>query len=384
MYEEFKTVASEILKARAAEDIFGLIGVSDMDTRLKAIKHLYRQLAKKVHEDLYPDPDQKELAKTAFQRLNDLHGQAEQKVRNGTYGDRSAADIIIKGKHEYTRFAEFASGDVADLHDAFYQVRGRRTDILLKLVRDPADNELLETERDVLTDLRKQLMDRSKGPSAWAQAIPDLIDSFRVDEGSYQKRRMNVLEKFDGFLSAEQILGFIPNGVDGRTIAWMWKRLVLMVDWTYRLGYIHGAVLPPHVMYYPDNDGKPGLDPRKHSIRLVDWCYALKHKSGKRLKAWVPKYEQFYAPEILHKEPLSAATDLYMGAKVMVYLAGGDVASNRIPSQIPSEIAADILKCLEYQPKDRPSDPQRYMDDFSRTLKRVYGPPKYHEFIVNR
>jgi len=172
----------------------------------------------------------------------------------------------------------------------------------------------------------------------------------------------------------------IPGGVDAKTIAWMWKRLILILDWTHKIGYIHGAVLPPHVMYFPDNDGKTAIDPRKHAVRLVDWAYAVKMTSKAKLKAWVPEYESFYAPEILSKGKLGPWTDLYMGAKTMLYLLSGDVKKNIFPASLPAPILKSLEMCLNPDPSKRPQDAYAYFQDFTRILKQLYGPPKYHDF----
>lgn len=395
MDAELEFIAEKIGGVSCPEDIFGTIGEKG-DSAQKKSKLLgkeFKRLARKVHEDLYSHPTDKAIAHNAFIELGRMHDRANERIKAGVYGDRtkvisspdgaaSSDPVLIKGK--YSRYASFAAGDIADLHAAYHEVVGKRHEVLLKYARDEADNELLEAERDHLEDLHKKLDDKIKDPNSWQNAIPRVFDSFRIDDGTGSKRRMNVLEKFDGFYSVEQIRTLLPNGVDGRTVAWMWKRLILLIDWTYRLGYVHGAVLPPHVMFYPDNDGATFRDVRKHSIRLVDWCYSRKLGAGVKLLAWAPQYKDYYAPEVINKTALGPWTDLYMGAKTMLLLIGGDPVKNVFPAHIPKEIAACIRKCLEVDPRLRPRDPQDYFDEFTQVLKGVYGASKYHDFNLPR
>jgi hypothetical protein len=353
---------------------------------LAELKHLYRLLALKTHEDMYQDDGEKRLAREAFKNLSERHRQAETKIDQGTYGNRKApvphtsvSSSVVILKDKYIRYADFASGDIADLHAACIENKKGRTEVLLKAARNSADNELLEAERIALSELREGLVNRSSGPSDWAQCIPQIIDSFQVAVGS-SRVRVNVLEKFEGFINIEQIHKAYPTGIDGRSIAWMWKRLLGMLDWTHKLGFLHGAVLPPHVMYYPDNDGGTIRDIRKHAVRLIDWCYSCRLDRRAKLKAWVPNYEVFYAPEILAKTELVAASDLYMGAKTMLYLLGGDVNKNTFPTHVPEPVAASLKRCLHRDPDRRPQEAKTCLDEFVKTLERVYGPPKYHEF----
>ena len=386
-------VAQMIMNAQHPEDIFGSIP-NGVDPG-KHIKHNFRLLSRKTHPDFYPDQSDNQLAKEAFTKLVNLNAQAEDKLSAGKYGDRTATatnkppmeEVVIKGV--YIRYADFASGDIADLHSARHLVGAKENEVLIKAARTHEDNELLVAERDTLEAVHKYLVTNTRHGD-WDQCIPQILDSFLLDAGTAKRVRVNVLEKFDGFLTVEQIHSHYPDGVDGRTVAWMWKRLMILLDWVHQAGYIHGAVLPPHIMYYPDNDGRTERDKRKHSVRLVDFCYSRKHRdlhrvSGtSKLIAWSPAWKDFYPPEVLAKKSVGPETDMYMAAKTMLYLIGGDVKTNTVPKHIEREVSDFLLMCLHNDRQKRPLDIRQYFTLFVMMLERVYGKPKYHMFNIPR
>ncbi len=382
MKTETEHVMEQIVAAKSYEDIFGTVE-GNGEQKLNVIATVYKRLARKIH----PDVNGNSAAATeAFTRLNQHHEDAKWKVQQGSYGNRAAersgyrmtednTEVLIAGK--YVRYANFAVGDMADLHACYAKGKSGRSELLLKVAREPRDQILMEAERTNLKFLEMELGKHAAG-TEWRQCIPRVYESLG---------QATVLERFTGFVDSVKIHQAYPAGVDARTIAWMWKRLLLLLDWTHNLGVLHGAVLPPHVLYFPDNEPTPTKrDARKHAVRLVDWCYSLKNPSvnGKKLKAWVPEWEPFYAPEILAKGPLGPHTDLYMGAKTMQYLLGGDVTTSNFPAHVPLVLAKSFQECLRPDARRRPQNLGLYFDGFTQLLQQLYGPPKFHEFIMPR
>ena len=124
----------------------------------------------------------------------------------------------------------------------------------------------------------------------------------------------------------------------------MFKRILALLAWVHHFRLVHGAILPPHVMFYPDNDGSQFIDPRKHSIRMIDWCYSVDFEKRTRLSSWVPAWKDMYAPELLNKSYIGPESDIYMAAKLIVYLCG---------SLFMPELGKVLIKCLDPDPKKR-------------------------------
>lgn len=369
---ELEVIAGFIERARCPEDAFGNVHGSLTAVQAQLTK-AYKQLAKTVHPDLYTNGGS-DTAEKAFKKLNELRDIAIERLMKGTYGLRlplpGMEPVVLAGK--YIREVSLCSGDIADLHVGSIESSSQRANILIKIARKHEDNDLLLVEQDVLKRLHNKLQDH-----LWKQCVPEVKDSFLLNEGSYHKRRVNILDNFTGFYDAVNIRKLV-GAVDTRSIVWMWKRLLLLLDWTHHTGFIHGAVLPPHVMYFPDNyTAVLTKDNRKHSVRLVDWCYAVEYKKRTRLTAWLPEYKDFYAPEVLAKQPLSPATDIYMGAKTMLYLLGStDVKNNQMPNHIPTMMKTHFLGCLT----GRMNDAAACFDHIQSVALTLFGRPKYHDF----
>lgn len=374
---ELDIMAAQLSKAKCPEDVFGPLVPVNEDT----LKSIWKKMALVCHPDRNGNSSQ---AHDVFTELNVHFEEAKKRISGGKYGanlpyghttDVIANDVEVTLKGRYKRYASFSAGDIADLHLCNFKEGSKEIEAILKIVRAPIDNELLDAERKNLTLIH----DKLKGKD-WNDCIPQIYDSFFLETGMAGKRpRVNILEKFDGFYTVEQIRELMPSGVDAKSLAWMWKRLLILLDWTHHAGVIHGAVLPKHVMYYPDNDGFGLKDKRKHSVRLIDWCYSVP-KTSKKLSAWIPEYADFYPPEVAAKQDLGPWTDIYMAAKTMLFLVGGNVQKNIFPASIPKEIANSLHTCLEPNFKVRPQKAGEYFNAFNGILKGLYGPPKYHPF----
>lgn len=374
---ELQLLHDKLVGAKYPEEIFGPPPLDE-----KALKNTRNMFARICHPDKNGNSM---LSNLTFGRLESIYHEALSRMKNGQYGNgkvifaknATAPYIPFMLSKKYKAVKAYELGDIADLHVCDHIDRASKL-MLAKIVRNTADNDLMRLEVDHLRQVRT-LMQTRKTP--WIDCVPEVYDSFTIDDGSAGKKsRVNVIEYFKGFYSAKQIRALIPDGVDARTLVWMWKRLLLLMDWSHHAGIVHGAILPQHIMFYPDNDGKKDRDLRKHAIRLVDWCYSINYQKTSSLSAWVAGSKDFYPPEVAAKKGVDPCTDLFMGAKTMLYLAGGDVVKNVFPSHIPKELADCILKCLKAEQSRRPRDIQVYFKEFEDVAGRVFGPRKFHQF----
>lgn len=324
---------------------------------------IFKQLAKVCHPDRHPS--QQSLAKETFAKLSELNTVAEDRIKDGTWGKKiplKHCAIVEIGKYKVK--AKPIIGDICDL----YTVEGNN--LLVKVARNRDDNDLLRAEATSLQILNKGI----NGPVS--SGVPILVDNLKID-GTW-KREGNVLSSNPGFVSALEIHQKMV--VDARTAIWMFKRLLTLLGWVHHLDLVHGAILPPHVLFYPDNDegspfALPGKDrfndPRKHALRLVDWCYSVDYKNRTRLSSWVPAWKDHYPPELLEKKFIGRSSDIYMAARLIWYLC----------EPLPKPMEAILTRCMNPDHTKRYQKSGEVFEEWKEAARKEFGQRKWHEFV---
>jgi hypothetical protein len=268
-------------------------------------------------------------------------------------GDRRAAEAFSKLAVLWQRHAKpgpaIAKGDIANL----YLVRQG----VMKLARDPADNDLMRREADALSRLRTQM------DSRLLAFFPTLVAAPRHrDPRSGAERQASVLGPLPGFRTLAEVRAAFPGGLDPRDAAWMWRRLLVAVGAAHRAGVIHGAVLPEHVMIHP----------AEHGLVLVDWCYSTTGAPG-RLPAIVARYRDWYPDEALAGHLAGPDVDIWLATRCMTDLVGGSM---------PKPMAAFASGCTLANPRRRPGDAWELLAEFDEVLDRIYGPRRFRPFAM--
>jgi hypothetical protein len=85
---------------------------------------------------------------------------------------------------------------------------------------------------------------------------------------------------------------------------------------------------------------------------------------------------------VLREQPAGPATDLFLAARCLVYLAGGDPVTNWMPDAVPQPMRQFIASCLLESARMRPDDAWALLEDFAELLQRLYGSPQFHELTL--
>jgi hypothetical protein len=117
-----------------------------------------------------------------------------------------------------------------------------------------------------------------------------------------------------------------------------------------------------------------------HGLHLVGWGQSV--AAGRRIGSVPARYKDWYPPEVLHEQPAGPATDLFLAARCLVYLAGGDPVTSRMPEAVPPPLRRFLAACLLESARMRPDDAWALLDDFDELLRGLYGPPKFHELTL--
>ncbi len=276
---------------------------------------------------------------------------------------------ILRGRMAYTLGPLLCQGDLATLYRATYDDEGALNRVVIKITRDPADNDLALNEASIVRTLNR----KSFGEGDLGFYFPVFVESFVSADAASGRHQTNVIDWLDGRYSFAEIRAAYSQGIDIRDAVWMWKRLLKALSFAHRHGIIHGSVIPPHVLPHPPS----------HGLTLIDWSYAVvePQRTGQRVQAISPEWEAFYPPEILEKRLPTPATDIYMWAKCAIYLLGGDPATNSLPREIPRTIKIFLDRCLLERMSQRQNDAERLRRQLHDIVTDIWE-PAFRDFTM--
>src|SRR5947209_5571961 len=145
-------VAAAIAAARTPEDLFGMAD-GEPQTQLPAAHATYRRLARVCHPDRYHEDSARDVAAHAFAALAALWAQARAAITDGRYGLPAATDggavWVCSPRRAYHVGERIAAGAIAALYRGACQ-DSAVGEVLLKVARRPAENDLLENDAAAL------------------------------------------------------------------------------------------------------------------------------------------------------------------------------------------------------------------------------------------
>lgn len=288
------------------------------------------------------------------ERLRQIHAAAHKLAVRPT----AVVHAVLRSRlGAYTATEVHRVGEVADLLVATRDnANGPDDRCLLKVARHANDNDLLDTESRVLGELHAKADDKSK---FFRKYLPALIDSFDV-EG----RRVNVLDMAEEYVSLAEIREAYPDGIDVLDAVWMLRRTFEVLGWLHTHGYVHGAVLPEHVLVHPVD----------HGAKLVGWSYAV--RSGSAMSAVSALRKDMYPDAILRRSQATPALDVAMAAETAEMLISGK--DGELRADVPQPISQFLAKCrLRLVP-----DGWAAYNEYDEILKRLYGKRRYRKFAM--
>jgi hypothetical protein len=280
---------------------------------------------------------------------------------DGYWPERHNEDVAsIHGPQRvYALQQLLAVGDVADLHLATAETDEK---YVVKVSLVPEGFALLNHERRALAKLSA-----AAGDTTYYKYLPRLVESFPA-AGKFPQR-VNVFVFPGGFHTLEQVHEQYP-ALESRHLAWIFKRLLTVLGFCHRQEVLHGAVLPSHVM----------IDAASHGLQLVGWGQSV--ATARRIETVSARYADWYPQEVVNKQPAGPATDLFLAARCMVYLAGGDTVTNWMPEAVPVAMRRFLATCLLESVRMRPDDAWALLEEFDALLHSLYGPPRFHELVL--
>lgn len=335
----------------------------------KEVEKERNRLLRITHPDLHQEDGQAVLAEEVFKTLEERWEQAKRRFKNGTYGTDTPDKPVFSVKHGATTYQtsrQLFAGDLADLYLCTFVEDGGKREGILKISIEPSDNDLVQNEARVLTTLA------DSEPAALHPFVPHLRDSFLLHQPTDISRQVNILTfakeitSLRELYSLQEVVQAYPRGIDPRDAAWIYRRLLMALSLAHYNDVTHSSVIPAHVLIHPVH----------HALILMEWDYAV--TNGEALKAVTTSHSDWYPEEVLNKIPPTHKFDLVFAARTMIKLLGGDPLTGNLPTTVPQPMANFFRGCLTA----RVPNAGVLFQEFDRLLRRLYGPPKFHQFVM--
>lgn len=372
-------ILNERLKtATTPEEVFGVL-IGSKITQESSIRRLHRTLLRITYVDHQPE-DLKPLAEETFKLLQDRYEAALYRLEMGVYGTKKAAPkpadaspipVEVKSKKgSYTIKKALGSTCIS----ALYLATTEGKQVILKVTRNPSDNDLAANELKVIAAI-------IKAKPEMQGYFPTVLDHFQLLDNKV-KKQASVYPYSKGYYSLAEVINHYPKGIDIRDAAWMINRIFEGLWATHKAGYVHGAIVPPHILI----GANQVVGDQDHGAILTEWSYSV-HTVGDNghkpyIKAICPDYKDWYPPEVLTKATPTSATDIYMAAKTIVKLLGGDPAVNMIPSTVPVKVQGFLRACLIPALHRRSSSTGTLCDDLKSIWKELFGKRVFRHFVM--
>lgn len=354
------SINAKLHSAQTAYDIFGMLQGDDIDDKLSQLKSIYRNMAKLTHADLFTLNNEKQVAHEAFITLSKWYDLAVNEIKFGNYGKRPEVRIDTP-KHNYIIFNILFSDEIADT----FLGRDVKTgeDLYIKIVRNRKNNDLINNEINTLKKIQAHTGNLFKLIS---HHINPIIDVFEV-EG----KQAIVFKQIKNFVSLLEITQIYPNGINPKDMAWMFRRLLAAQGILHEIGLVYGNVFLPNFFICPED----------HNGKLTNFIASVPTNST--VKIINKNYLDYYPYEILNSSKVSSSTDIYIAAKCMVKLLGGNVKTKELPSEIPKKVKGFLRACMIENMFYRPQNSLDVHEEFGHTLNEVWK-RGFHPFSLKK
>jgi len=254
-------------------------------------------------------------------------------------------------------------GSICTLYRCRFEEDRRSVEGVFKIAREPMSNTLVVNESKVLRHLHP-----SDAEKRFSPFLPTVRHSFAY--GSDVPRQANVLTLHEEIRSPDELytLGEVraayPKGLDGRDVAWIWRRLLNILGFVHASGVVHGAVLPMHVL----------IEPKEHKLVLIDWCFASWPGEAAKPVAITGGYDAWYKRDGAAMRPPTRSVDVAFGARCMIELLGGNPLETTVPSTIEPGLTRHFERCL-----GGTADAWKMLEDFDRLIEAMWGRRRFRE-----
>lgn len=341
---ELENFYKTICCCSVAEDLFGVIVGNGMDAKLENLKGVFRTLVKAFPVVNTGDDEEDHQRQEVLKAINLFHEEAKQKIKDGSYGIRQSQSTAPKNapeiktkRYTYKVLGHIAEGDYCNVYRAEYLgANGMMSEGAIKSIINPNDNDLLETEVQVLNELNHV-------------SLPHLVDTFKN-----KARQKSIVTSFIDGRDFTTILKMdeFKEGVPESIALSMLDRCLNVLGYMHHNGWIHGNLEPANLIAVG----------RNHNVIPIDFIFSVKYVDG---KPFVGR-NIFSPPEVSKGENAHPSADMFGLGMCFLYVTGGDI-HRRVFSDKLNDVVKEFLGTfIEY-------DTDKRADDAWKALRRLIG-----------
>ncbi len=346
-------VYERIMQAARPEDVFEELSVV-LPPRLME-KHLQPEMdamRSVLDADRYSSLDDKEAARLAKPKLEEFYRMALERAAKGLYAPEdytpyvptgNGRTIIVDGT-TYTVGEKFHVGEHSALYKGRMAIDQGSAGVIIRIANDPGTNPYVLNEIGMLDQLHRVDV-------GYWRHIPFMLGRFSAGD-----RIGLVTRYFSGHTLTEVRANKLHrDGLDQRHVVWVLDRMLGLMWYYHELGIVHGRIEPERIRVRPYN----------HNALLTGWGHAVFKPAitGQKLASVGGIFE---APEIGDSGAVGPWTDIYSLGKTLIWLIGGDPATNEMPDRVEPKLRQFLANMVWKSPKARPHNARQLYDAQNR------------------
>ena len=352
MDEDLSRIHERVTQAHRPEDVFKELSVL-LPPRLLALhlKPEMEDMLGTLDETKYSSFEDKEAARTAREKLQQLYDDALAKAARGLYAlDDYTMLFPAQGRFIDIEGRKFAIGERFHIGERSTYYRARMAvdqgsaGAVVRLANTPEQNPALFNEIRMLDLLHR------RDVGYWRN-VPYMLARFNAGE------RVGIVTRYFSGLTLSELRAnkLHRDGLDQRHVVWVMDRMLGLMWYYHALGIIHGRISPDKIRIRPSN----------HNACLTGWGGAVFRPAttGEQLASCGGPFE---APEVSNGEGIGPWTDIYCLGKTLIWLLRGDPQTNEMPDPTELKIRQFLLNMVWKHPKMRPHDAQQLYDAQNR------------------
>lgn len=160
--------------------------------------------------------------------------------------------------------------------------------------------------------------------------------------------------------------------IDDEHICWILQRLLEAVSYLHYHKVIHCDIKPQNII----------LNIAEHNAVLVDFGLCVVDPGAKTLAKGGTQY--YIPPEFEKRFTPIPPSDLYSLGMTAVFMAGGNIRTGGLPSDMRPELIAFIQKMIRRDPLARPQDARRLNMELTKLRRALFGRSSSKEIFKHR